>query len=452
MSAINISKEELAIREQAVHQKRWWVRVTRTCNNRCLFCLDSPAQDGKVEPSEVVLKRLEEGRRNGASRLILSGGEPTIHPHFLDFVKKGKEMGYTWIQVITNGRMFRYKKFTEIAVRNGLSEATVSAHGHNSELHDLLVAHKGAFSDVVTGILNLLSLRVVVSVDVVLNKLNLPHLMDILDFYYRLGVREFDLLHMVPFGRGFDENRELLYPDDELLKWGVSRALEWASGKDVFVWTNRLPIKFLEGNEKYFQDPHKIYDEVLGEREVFRDLFASKKEPSCLGERCRFCFLETFCQSARRYANGAYSEKDEIEDRLLLTKDVVENILNGRIPLTGAKFAMPQPETLTEALEILPLFERLMAAKDRIASAGSGKILGLPICLGGEETGMHDFPYPAGVLDSEKINLERFVAFFIKKLYKVYSVRCTNCGARGRCSGIQVNIARVYGLKVLNPV
>jgi MoaA/NifB/PqqE/SkfB family radical SAM enzyme len=452
VSVINIDKEEIAVREQAVHQKRWWVRLTRTCNNRCLFCLDAPAQDGKVERFEVVQERLAEGRVNGASRLILSGGEPTIHPRFLDFVKMGRAMGYSWIQVITNGRMFRYEKFADTAVQNGLCEATVSAHGHTSELHDLLVGHKGAFREVVAGIVNLLSLGVVVSVDVVLNRLNLPHLKEILDFYYRLGVREFDLLHIVPFGRGFDENKALLFPDDEQVRFGVRRALEWAENRDVFVWTNRLPIRFLEGYEKYFQDPHKIYDEVLGEREVFRELFATQHEPSCLGERCSYCFLETFCDCARRYAKGDYSEKDENEERVLLTRDVVKDVLGGRIGVGGVKFAMPQPETLSEALNCLPPFEELLLASGKIVRVSGAKILGLPVCLGGEEAGMHDFPYPAGVLDSGKICLERFVAFFIKKLYKVYSVRCAQCSARRRCSGIQVNIARVFGLGVLKPM
>jgi sulfatase maturation enzyme AslB (radical SAM superfamily) len=450
VSVVNIDKEELAIREQAVHQTRWWVRLTRLCNNRCLFCLDAPAQNGKIEPDKVVQERLYEGRAKGASRLILSGGEPTIHPRFLDFVRMGRDLGYSWIQVITNGRMFRYRKFAETAVRNGLCEATVSAHGHTSELHDLLVGHKGAFAEVVTGIVNLLSVGVVVSVDVVLNRLNLPHLKEILDFYYRLGVREFDLLHMVPFGRGFDENRGILYPDDELLTQGVSKALKWASDRDVFVWTNRLPIRFLENHEKYFQDPHKIYDEVLGEREVFRELFATQKEPSCLGERCQYCFLETFCQCARRYAKGEYSDRDETEERTILTKEVVKGVLDGRIDVGSAKFGMPQPETLSEALASLAPFEELMAVKEKVVRAGR-KVLGLPVCLGGEEAGIHDFPYPTGVVESGQIVLERFVSFFIKKLYRVYSVRCAKCSARKRCSGIQVNVARVYGLGVLRP-
>jgi hypothetical protein len=105
---------------------------------------------------------------------------------------------------------------------------------------------------------------------------------------------------------------------------------------------------------------------------------------------------------------------------------------------------------LSEALASLAPFEELMAVKEKVLGAG-GKVLGLPVCLGGEDAGIHDFPYPAGVVESGQIVLERFVSFFIKKLYRVYSVRCAKCSARKRCSGIQVNVARVYGLAVLRP-
>src|SRR5690349_6345372 len=94
------------------------------------------------DTSEIKIQ-IVEGRKKGAERLILSGGEPTMHPNFLDFVKLGKRVGYPKVQTVTNGRMFAYSEFLARAAQHGLDEITFSLHGHTAELHDGLVATPG---------------------------------------------------------------------------------------------------------------------------------------------------------------------------------------------------------------------------------------------------------------------------------------------------------------------
>ncbi len=442
-----MNEGEVAFREAAVHEKRHWVRLTRVCNNRCLFCLDSGAQDGRVVPDEVVRQRIMEGRRAGAERLILSGGEPTIHPRYLDFIRLGRDAGYTWIQTVTNGRMFRYARFAETAVQNGLSEATFSMHGHTSDLHDRLVGHEGAFVQALTGLRRLMNLGVVVSVDVVLNRINLPYLHEILEFYMALGVGEFDLLHLVPFGRGWDENRDLLFPDDDLLGRELERALRAVEGRDVVVWTNRLPIQYLEGREHLFQDPHKIYDEVLGEREAFRELFATGALPECLGPRCPHCFLRAFCEAARRYQAGEWCGNGGDGGAELTRERCTEAA--GRWGLCGVAMRLPTRETLREAKEVTPD----LADVRRVQGVGV-VVSGLPPCLGGPEPGPSDWPPPDEDVRGPdgRIALEPFVSFFIRRLYRVKSLRCRSCRYDATCPGLHVNTARLWGLRVLTPL
>ena len=73
--------------EEAAHQKRNWVRLTSMCNNKCTFCLDTMAHNETMAPDDEIKARIIEGRRKGSNRLILSGGEPTIHPSFIKFIK-----------------------------------------------------------------------------------------------------------------------------------------------------------------------------------------------------------------------------------------------------------------------------------------------------------------------------------------------------------------------------
>ncbi len=287
---------KLDAREQAVHEHRVWVRITYSCNNRCIFCLDGDVP-GKGHRSETeVLKEIDDGFRPGA-RLIVSGGEASIHPLFLRFLEHGRRRGYAWIQTITNGRMFAYDDFTRKAVEAGLNEATFSMHGHTAEIHDELVGIPGAFAQALRGMRNLLrSGRVVVNVDIVINGLNYRHLPEILSFYMKLGIHEFDLLHVVPFGRAWwPENRErMLYDLEDAFPY-INEGFKIALKPENYIWTNRFPVAFLEGVEELIQDPHKLFDETNGRRGEFARFVESGKKLQCFGERCRHCFIRDFC-------------------------------------------------------------------------------------------------------------------------------------------------------------
>ncbi len=287
--------------EGAAHEKRCWVRLTYACNNRCLFCHDRVVETGKIIPGDELRQQIEAGLEQGCQRLILSGGEPTIHPEFLDMVAFGRQAGYGWIQTVTNGRLFAYPNFTAQALDAGLSEVTMSMHGHTSGLHDELVGVPGAFSQSMRGLSNLMrSKRVVLSVDVVLNARNLPILPDLMDFYLDLGIREFDLLWLVPFGRAWENRSELFVPGSYRLD-SLREAIRRARDRSAVVWTNRLPPRLLEDIEELIQDPYKLNDEVRGRNADFqRYLDEGVAMPCREPERCPYCFMDAYCAQLER--------------------------------------------------------------------------------------------------------------------------------------------------------
>ena len=287
-----------AVKETAMKHKRHWVRVTRVCNQRCTFCLDSMNQDGSMVDVESLKAYILLGRRMGRERLILSGGEASVHPQFIDLIRYGRQVGYDWVQTVTNGMMFSYKRFAQAAADAGLNEATVSMHGHTAHLHDKLTGTPGAFVTGVKGMQNLQATgQVVVNVDVVINKQNYKALPEIIEYYHdRLGIREFDLLHIIPFGRGFDEHRHSLFFDLNDAVPYFRKAFAWSQKPGVYLWTNRLPVTYLEGNEKLIQDPHKLFSEFDGGRHNFEGFLRRGLKPDCHGERCDYCFLDGPCR------------------------------------------------------------------------------------------------------------------------------------------------------------
>ncbi|MBX7193840.1 MAG: radical SAM protein [Sandaracinaceae bacterium] len=304
----------VASHEEAAHETRNWVRLTYECNNRCVFCLDSDTHDGEMRDPEDVKRQILDGRRKGATRLILSGGEPTIHPRFVDFVRLGKLAGYRRIQTVTNGRLFSYGSFFDRCMEAGLEEITFSIHGPNARVHDALVGVKGAYEEEMAGLRRALADgRPIVNVDVVINRGNVKVLPELLEGLYAEGVREFDLLQVVPFGRAFTEGKDTLFYDLEEAAPSLRHALEFSKRPDVHVWLNRFPPPHLEGFEHLIQDPYKLTDEVRGRREEFSAQLTRGELLDCRDPaRCRYCYLERLCDDLEdtqaRYHEARFEE------------------------------------------------------------------------------------------------------------------------------------------------
>lgn len=282
-------------REQAATTPRLWIRLTRRCNNHCFFCHDTPAQDGSVIPQKDIRELLRQGRRQKYGRVVLSGGEATLHPHFLDMVAYAKKIGYQHIQVITNGRMFAYNDFLAVAIEAGLHEVTFSIHGHTARLHDKQTRVPGSFEQALAGLQHALSSgRLIVNMDIVINKSNIRHLASILTFFYHRGIHEFDLLHIVPFGEAWAHRQQVFYAPAKMIS-SLRRAFRVGKKLGLCLWTNRFPPAYLEGYEDLIQHPYKLHDEVMGRRDLFDNFLRHGAMPDCKGPRCAYCFLKSFC-------------------------------------------------------------------------------------------------------------------------------------------------------------
>ncbi len=101
------------------------IDLTNRCNLSCPVCFASANQAGYVaEPSyELVFEELRALRHqhpHPATAIQFTGGEPTIHPDFLRIVATARELGFTHIQIATNGLRLAEREFAERAAEAGL--------------------------------------------------------------------------------------------------------------------------------------------------------------------------------------------------------------------------------------------------------------------------------------------------------------------------------------------
>jgi uncharacterized radical SAM superfamily Fe-S cluster-containing enzyme len=101
------------------------IDLTNRCNLTCPVCFASANQAGYIAepPYEMVLEELRALRNQHpypATAIQFTGGEPTLHPDFLRIVKAAHEMGFTHIQIATNGLKIADPDFASRAAEAGL--------------------------------------------------------------------------------------------------------------------------------------------------------------------------------------------------------------------------------------------------------------------------------------------------------------------------------------------
>ena len=101
------------------------VDLTNRCNLTCPVCFANANASGYLyEPSMELVRKMLQALRNErpvACRVVqFSGGEPTLHPRFLDILRMAAEMGFSHLQAATNGIRFLDLEFAMKAKEAGL--------------------------------------------------------------------------------------------------------------------------------------------------------------------------------------------------------------------------------------------------------------------------------------------------------------------------------------------
>jgi hypothetical protein len=118
------------------------IDLTNRCNLRCPICFANADAQGYVyEPSyeQVVemLRTFREERPVPARVVQFSGGEPTSHPRFLDCVRAAREMGFSHIQIATNGlRIAQEPDFARQCAEAGLHDLYLQFDGVTDDIYE----------------------------------------------------------------------------------------------------------------------------------------------------------------------------------------------------------------------------------------------------------------------------------------------------------------------------
>lgn len=146
------------MKEFCKNQKALHVVVNNKCNNNCLFCMESRAQQMHV-PSLDAARRIFKKVRQRVDAILFTGPDPTVNLHLARYLLCASQMGYKHLRLVTNGRMLHYFDYARSLFKSGLTEINISLHGSRPSVHDALSRTPHSFEETLEGCKNLMKLK-----------------------------------------------------------------------------------------------------------------------------------------------------------------------------------------------------------------------------------------------------------------------------------------------------
>ncbi len=175
---------------------------TNLCNFRCKHCYQTA---GRPLPDELSLEeKLEvvaQLDRAGVAAVALSGGEPTIHPHFLPVIREISRRGM-YPAVATNGWVFADKEKLLEAKRAGLRYVEVSVDSANPRKHDEFRGVEGAWERAIKALQNAAELGISHALAMTVTRFNYEEAPEVIDLADELGLQRIVFFNFIPVGRG----------------------------------------------------------------------------------------------------------------------------------------------------------------------------------------------------------------------------------------------------------
>lgn len=190
--------------------------LTDGCNLRCRHC-GSRCEPGRrtVLDTRKVIETIDSAAAfEPRVHIVLTGGEPLLHPGIPEIVRSLGGLGVFW-SVVTNATLL--DEGTAALLReNGVYSVSVSLDGDEKE-HNLLRRSNTAYTDALRGIELLRRNAIPVQITTVVTKRTLDKLERIGEIVGQSGAISWKLVNAEPIGRALDDP-ELLLDREELLR------------------------------------------------------------------------------------------------------------------------------------------------------------------------------------------------------------------------------------------
>lgn len=167
----------------------FYFNITYRCNQKCRFCfshttsLNKFRRDVSVLAFKTILRQITSN-----DRLILNGGEPTLHSNFVMFLALSKNIGVETV-IYSNGGAFENEKLCEYVKYYQPSRITIPIHG-NMARHDYITQTPNSYKRTCCGIENLLNRNIPLELKFIITRETVDTQFDILHWLVTNGFKK----------------------------------------------------------------------------------------------------------------------------------------------------------------------------------------------------------------------------------------------------------------------
>jgi MoaA/NifB/PqqE/SkfB family radical SAM enzyme len=164
------------------------LELTYRCNLHCFYCYNDVDSIGKPMAMADYLTLLEDLKALGAMNLSLTGGEPTVSPHFFDLGRAAKSAGFV-VRVKSNGHALRHDLAMRLKQEIDPFIVEISLHGATAPAHDRQTRVSGSFKRLLANLDTLRKLGIRVQLNSTLTLWNEHEMEDMFALADQLGLR-----------------------------------------------------------------------------------------------------------------------------------------------------------------------------------------------------------------------------------------------------------------------
>jgi len=278
-----------------------YLQVNSRCNQKCVFCNRPPVGfESDDYPLEKIDQKFSELKKEGQTeRVILTGGEPTLHPQLNEIILSGKKRGFM-IEVQTNGTLFGAKEL-EKWKKSGLDIINFAFHSHKEETSNKLRGINYGFQKIIDNIKYASQLGFELHLIHVINSVNYKDLPEWIDFVKTMGLRRFyvNLSIVVPDGWAW-ENQWIIPKMADIgpyLRKACRKCEEYGINFDI---SEIVPLCHVKGFETHAVSTNfkftglKIADDYYVGRRIL-DFKKPNRIVANKAPRCAECSMNEIC-------------------------------------------------------------------------------------------------------------------------------------------------------------
>ena len=175
--------------------------ITYRCNNNCSHCYNARARSFPEMSIPEWKQVIDQVWALRIPHIVFTGGEPTLYEGLAELIAYAEEKGLI-TGLNTNGRKLADRSYLNALVDAGLDHVQITFESHDGDIHDQMVAAKGAWLETVASIRNVVDTPLYFMTNTTLLTANSASMEATLHYLAELGVPTVGLNALIYAGKG----------------------------------------------------------------------------------------------------------------------------------------------------------------------------------------------------------------------------------------------------------